>query len=252
VRQTKTASAAIAALSLSTTVLLLGCTAQQPPRSTEPAATATPAAAAEQSWPVVEFGGQGRLSEGVAVPRGAKSLNLHFACTGGIFIISTGSDMAADRTGTCGGPRSYTLPVTYSANLIVSVTVQDDATFAVSGSFTPEETVPDAAIASDCEDLSAISTALANAREGISRGDIGEDDWLAVLGQVRADLTVLEKTAGGLIGQQVPALVAAVNEDHGRPDSLFESTPFNSSSNIISQVCGENGTPITILAKYGG
>jgi hypothetical protein len=246
------ASATVAILSGCVLLSVLGCTAQQTPDATK-----TPAApvesATDPSWPVVEFGGQGELSESVAVPKGANSLTIEFACTDGLFIIRAGGNAFGDRYGACGGARSFTLPITHSKNLIVSAKLYDeDATFALAGSFIRAKTVSDAVKASECEELSTIQSSLYNAREGLKVGDVTSDDWQTVLEETRVSLAALGKTSRGLIGQQVPALVEALAGDFPIPDPLFESTPFQSASNIATQVCDDNGTPMGIMAEYGG
>ncbi|MET0713561.1 MAG: hypothetical protein ABWY57_01495 [Mycetocola sp.] len=128
----------------------------------------------------------------------------------------------------------------------------EDATFALTGSFVRTKTVPDAVKAADCEVLSTIQTSLFNASEGLKVGDIDADDWLAILEQTRTDLTELSDNPSGLIGQQVPALTQALAGDYATPDTLLANKPFMAASDITTQVCDDNGTPVTIMAEYGG
>ncbi|MBG6239328.1 hypothetical protein IWX78_002307 [Mycetocola sp. CAN_C7] len=247
----RTTAAVLAALALSLSVT--GCTVREPAETVQSASASPAAEGTEQTWPGVDFGGQGQVSESVAVPRGAKSLRIHFACTGGLFNISLGGDMAGDRYGSCIGPRSYTLPVTHTNALVVSVALySDDASFALASSFTSVETVPNAAIAADCEQLSAVESSLRNAREGIRLGEIDAAGWRTVLDRAGEALTALSSTSQGLIGQQLPGLADAVAQADGDPDSLFDSDEFSAASDIVTQVCADNGTPITITGQYGG
>lgn len=230
-----------------------GCTAQKSSSNAEPPAAAAAESATDPSWPVVSFGGSGELSESVAVPKGANSLIITIVCTDGVFLISTGGDMSRDRRGSCGGAQTYAIAVTHSADLIVSATMfNEDATFALTGEFSRAKTEPDASTASDCEVFSTIQSAVFNAKEGFKVGDVDGEDWVTVLAGTRADLEKLGKNPSGLIGQQVPALTEALAGDHAIPDSLAESKAFITGADLIGQACDANGTPLIILAEYGG
>ncbi len=187
------------------------------------------------------------------MPKGAHSLIITFVCTDGVFLISTGGDMSRDRRGGCGGAQTYAIPVTHTANLIVSATMfNEDATFALTGEFSRAKTEPDASTASDCEAFSAIQSAVFNAKEGFTVGDVDGEDWVTVLAETRSDLEKLSKNPSGLIGQQVPALTEAMAGDHAIPDSLAESKPFVTATDLIGQACDANGTPLIVIAQYGG
>jgi hypothetical protein len=239
---------------LSAGVLLsvLGCAAKLTPDEAKPAAV-TAESGTDPSWPVLGFGGSGQLSEGVAVPKGANSLIITFVCTDGMFYISTGGDMSMDRRGGCGGAQTYSFSVTNHRDLVVSVSMFNlDATFALTGEFSRAKTEPDANTASDCELFSTIQSAVFNAKEGFKVGDVNGDDWLTILAETRADLNELSKNPNGLIGQQVSVLTETLTGDHATPDSLAESKQFMTASDLTGQACDANGTPLIIMAEYGG
>jgi hypothetical protein len=239
---------------LSACVLLsvLGCAGKQAPDEAKPAAV-TAESATDPSWPVLGFGGSGQLSEGISVPKGANSLVMTFVCTDGVFYISTGGDMSMDRRGGCGGAQTYAFSVTNQRDLVVSVSMfQEEATFALTGEFSRAKTEPDASTASDCEVFSTIRSAIVNARDGFEVGDIDGEDWLVVLQETRANLKKLSDNPDGLIGQQVTVLTEALAGDHAIPESLAESKPFITASDLIGQACDANRTPVIIMAEYGG
>ncbi|MCP2030331.1 hypothetical protein L1277_000395 [Okibacterium sp. HSC-33S16] len=256
VRRSKAAWAAVTVLSTGVLLAVVGCTAQKGSSNAEPLAPAAAAAvdsATDPAWPVIGFGGSGVLSESTAVPKGANSLIITVVCTDGGFLISTGGDMSKDRRGGCGGAQTYTFSVTNSADLVVTTTMfKEDATFALTGEFSRDKTEPDVDTASDCEVISAIHSAVYNAKEGFKIGDIDGGDWLTVLAETRADLEKLGTNPSGLIGQQVMVLTEALAADHATPDSLAESKQFVTTSDLIGQACDANGTPLIIMAEYGG
>lgn len=256
-RRSKAAWAAVVVLSASVLLAVTGCTAQKSSSNAEPPAAAAAAATAENatdpSWPIIGFGGSGTLSEGVSVPKGANSLIITFVCTDGMSLISTGGDMSMDRRGGCGGAQTYAVSVTGRADLVVTATLfSEDATFALTGEFSRDEAVSNASTASDCEVISAIQSDVSNAKDGFKVGDIDGDDWATVLAETRTDLEKVSKDPRGLIGQQVPALTQALEGDYAIPDSLFESKPFMTATDLIGQACDANGTPLVIMAEYGG
>lgn len=249
-QRSKAVTGLLAALAITALASVVGCSASEPPGGI--AATSEGAIAVEKSWPGVEFGGTGPSSESITVPKGAKSIVIDFVCTGGIFTLGMGGQMEEDRSGACGGTRSYHLPLTGSRTLVVSVFLADDVSFGLTSVFSASMAEPDPAIAADCEQLSSITSSLHNARQGVALGDVTLDEWTASVEQADADLVALAETAVGIIGQQASALSAVIAEGHAHPDAFFARPQYLAASTLASQVCEDNGTPLTILDEYGG
>lgn len=76
-----------------------------------------------------------------------------------------------------------------------------------------------------------------------------------MIDQASSDLKALAATATGQIGKQLPAIIAWVTGPSATPGNLLVHKPanaFDAANQVIGQVCGNNGTPIAIQAKYGG
>jgi len=247
--RTNAIAGGLAAFSIATALVLTGCATEAPKASSPSTKTAVDSTA----WPVVALGGQGQLERSVEVPAGVQSMLVTFACTGGSFSLSTNSDM--HRAGSCGGLRSFHLPLPDYAKMNLTVGVPEDSTFALTAVFRTDAATPDAEIMAECHTLSTIESAIRNAEEGFIRGHVAEAEWTSVIDQVASDLTKLAATSSGLIEQQVPAVLAELSGPNAVPGKLLVHEPLNESDaarNIIGQACEGNGTPLTLSATYGG
>ncbi|PWC08464.1 hypothetical protein [Mycetocola zhujimingii] len=249
-QRSKAVSGLLAAVCIASLASVVGCSTAEPQGGpAEPSGTASTDA---ENWPRVEAAGTGPWSEMIPVPNGANSIEIDFVCTGGIFSLAMGGQMQEDRSGSCGGTRSYHLPLLDSRKRLVSVFVADDAAFALTGSFSASVVEPDPAITSDCDDLSSIESSLFNARSGLDAGDVSLDEWTASVEQAHTDLAALSQTASGLLAMPVAQLSTATDGRYTTREALDASSEFRIGSTLASQICEDNGTPLTILDEYGG
>ena len=242
-------SGRLVALSMSAGLILTGCAASEPKASSPSAETVVDS----DAWPVVTLSGKGSLEHQVDVPAGAYSMLVTFACTSGIFSLSTNSDM--NRSGSCGGLRSFHLPLPEYAKMNLTVGVPDDTAFSLTAVFRTDAFTPDSGIASDCTHLSSNYSAILNAEEGFAHDDVSTAEWTSIVDQAASDLTNLTATSSGLIGQQLPAVLTEIAGPNAVPGKLLAHEPLNDSDaarDIIGQACAGNGTPLAVTADYGG
>jgi hypothetical protein len=233
-----------------TAVALAACS---PSPTAAPAASVAPVDTTD--WPVVELTGTAAAEEWVTIPEGAASLRVHFACLGDYFTISTNSPLADDRGGGCQGTRTYLLPVPDEERMALDIWISDESHFALTGEFSTEVFTPDPAVTAQCEQLSAFLSRYLNADEGFSRGEVTAAEWRTEMDGAVAMITELERTATGLIGLEVPALVAGITAPAVVPgyfQGQREPDAMSAASTIVSDVCSDNGSGITIKAEYGG
>jgi hypothetical protein len=234
-------------------VSLAGCS---PSPAAQPSASVAPVDSAD--WPVVELTGTAATEEWITVPEGATSLRVQFACVGAYFTISTNnSGLAEDRGGGCQGTRSYLLPVPEQDQMMLSIWVADESHFALTGEFSTEVFTPDPEVAAQCQQLSDFMSRYLNADQGFSRGEVTAAEWRTEMAGAVDMVTELEKTATGLIGLEVPALVEGISAPAVVPGYFLgeverEPTAMDAAGTIVSDVCSDNGSGITIMAEYGG
>ncbi|MEY9850648.1 hypothetical protein ABH923_000326 [Leifsonia sp. EB41] len=77
---------------------LAGCTASQPGHPVSPTISTA-------AWPTAQIYHTGRTSLMLTVPAGARSLQLDFSCTSGLYSI--GPEVDLPRDGMCGGAQTF-------------------------------------------------------------------------------------------------------------------------------------------------
>ncbi|WP_308466818.1 hypothetical protein [Rathayibacter soli] len=236
-------------VTISAVVLLLaitGCT------SAAPAPTVTPTVNAS-AWPTITMAGTGQVDKTTAIPAGAKSLRVEFVCSSGLFDVSMNSDTS--RSGSCGGTRSWLLPLPPYDNVGLTVSVPTDTRYALSATFSTDKFVPDRVIAAECKTLSGIYTAFRGTEDGYAHSDVTAAQWTATVTKTVAELKKLAASASGIIGAELPAVVTWYTRDGlGPGDVLTSAGPgsYSVATELISQVCSDNGSVITIQAHHGG
>lgn len=187
---TRTASTrTVCALAASAVAILLtvsGCAASPPAVRVTPTVTAA-------AWPAIAMAGTGPTDKVTATPTGAKSLRVEFVCSFGLFDVSMNSDTS--RSGSCGGTRSWILPLPLDGRLDLTVTVPADTRYALSATFGAEKFAPDPVIAAECKTLSTIDTALMGAEQGYTHGDVTAAQWTATVTKTVAQLKELASSA---------------------------------------------------------
>lgn len=247
-RRSKRVLAMTAAGLLAAALSLSACTASAP----EPAEAVQNVAA--ESWPTVEMVGSGSGENSLSVPEGAQSLQIEFACVGERFTLDAGA--ATSRSGGCQGTHSYLLPVPKQQGLLqLFVFVPGEGHFALTAAFSTEVSTPDPHITDACEKLSEYTSLYLNADQGYQRGEVSAEEWRTQIDLAVAIVTELQETATGLIGLEVPALVAGMSSAAVVPGYFHEprsATEMDAAGTIVSAVCSDNGSELVISAAYGG
>ncbi|MGY4858410.1 hypothetical protein [Cryobacterium sp. AP23] len=236
---------------LGAALVLTGCTASPP----DAGATESAESVNTADWPAVELNTVGPVEKMIDVPEGAASFRVSFACVGGNFSLTVGGAMQNDRRGGCQGTRTYLLPVSKSTLMQLYIFVPDDSHFVLTGEFTTDVFTPDPQITDQCEQLSDFTSRYLNAEQGFSRGDVTAAEWRTEMDGAVEVITELQKTATGLIGLEVPALVEGISAPVVVPGYFLEqreATAMDVAGTIVSDVCSDNGSGMTIMAKYGG
>jgi len=236
-----------------TLLAVSGCSAAD----ATPAATSSPTpTSSTDEWESVTLSGTAHEWVKLAVPDGAHSLAVDIACTSaGMFTISTGDEFLSSRSGGCGGVSALVLPLPESGVVMLDVSVTDGGAFTLTGEFEEADNAVDASIVDQCAALSTSATFIHNAEDGFQRGEIDAARWRALVAEASTAVDSVPTTGSALIVAQLPALVAAYARTDLSPGA-FWSYPsvdgYGAAADLVAQACDSNGSPITIMAQYGG
>jgi hypothetical protein len=236
----------IVAVVVGATLALAGCFPSAAPAA-KPTATAV-----AQKWQPVSLTSVGEGSAAAAAPDGSKSIELSFACSSGFFVISLGTSSDAQRTGQCGGTRQYRLafPKLYDGVVHVSIAPKT-AVFTLRLEYSADAVRSDASVAAQCEALSAIESAVVNAKGGHDAGEVTAKEWSMALGAAASGLDAIDDS--GLMGPVLTLASDALTAAVPHPASLYvDGNRYGSAMGVAGQVCDDNGTPVSISAAYGG
>lgn len=250
-RRSKPALVRSAACLLGVVLALTACTASPP----DAGATASTATVDTADWPAVELTGVGPVEKMIDVPEGAASFRVSFVCVSGSFSLSFSGATQNDRRGGCQGTRTYLFPASGSALMQLYISVPDDSQFALTGEFTTDVFTPDPLITDACTQLSEYMSVYLNADQGYQRGEVTAEEWRGQLDEAVGIITELQDTATGLIALQLPALVEGMSSPVVVPGYFHEQhepTEMDAAGTIVSDVCSDNGSGLTIMAEYGG
>lgn len=250
-------NAAFSLLLVVAVMTLAGCgVANQPPVATAPSRVST------DDWPTAQVSHTGRQETTLAVPAGAKSLHVDFACTNGLYEISP--QISVDtRSGMCGGAQSFDFDISSEhagSQLRLDFVVPDDTRFVATTHFSANKFMPDKATKSGCASLSKIIEAYWNADEGYDHKDVTDAQWMTATADAKAQLAALASTtrnqpaSSGLLGQVVPALATWLTGAGDHPGGMLHAPggDFTAANGLAGQICSANGTGIAIHSKYGG
>jgi len=243
-------------------ILLAGCSVQQPPAAVTPSATAVDTS----EWEPISLSGSSSLgNQTFEVPPGAQSIDINVACArGSVVFVSTGDpadpEAAPGVEAWCGSVITQRLPlVDYPRTLRLAVGVPDGATFAITGQFSAEEAdTPDPAVEADCKRYFDLYSAVYNAEDGLRLGLTSPEDWADQIAVAGHDATNIVADGSEIMALQLPAIVATLTRTDLVPGSLtgvlrVERVPeFSAATSIVQQVCNRNGNPLTIMAHFGG
>ncbi|GAB2463812.1 hypothetical protein HD599_000734 [Conyzicola lurida] len=243
-------------------IVLAGCSVQEPPAEVTPSVTAVDTS----GWETISLSGSSSLSnQTFEIPSEARSIDLTVACAqGSVVFVSSGDP--ADPMATpgaeawCGSVTTQRLPLVETPRILrLSVGVPDGATFAITGEFSTEQaTSPDPAVEADCKRYFDLYSAVYNADDGFRLGLTSPEDWANQIAIAGRDASALDADSSEIMALQLPAIVATLNRTDLVPGSLtgvlgIERIPeFSAATNIFQQVCNRNGNALTIMAQYGG
>ncbi len=233
-------------------IALSGCAATSSTPQPMPDPVASTVAGTVITWPVADLAGKGPTEKTFEVPPGAKSMQVVFTCTAGVFAIATNSRMSDNHSGPCGGTRTYRVSLPKGSQLRLSIMVPAATTFTLSTDFTSDLAGPDAAIAAACTTVSSADAIIQGAEAAYKSNTVSRAGWQMAMTQAGDELKALSTTATGVIGQQLPSLVQWVTGPAVTPANLLSQQSFVAANTAIDQVCADNGTPVAIHSSAGG
>ncbi len=236
---------------------LTGCTGVSNAHTPSPTPSVSTA-----DWPTAQVYQEGRATETLPLPSGARSLHVDFTCTYGLYSVSVDVGMNT-RSGSCGGAQSFDFDVstaTPGTRVDVDLVVPDGTRLAAALRFSTHRFAPDPATKRQCAALAPIVEAYFNADQGYDHGDVDEAQWTQKTVTAKADLTALAAratangAASGLLGTVVPTLADWLAGAGEHPGGLLHAAQgdFTAANELASQICDANGTPMVIRSDYGG
>ncbi|MCI0156276.1 hypothetical protein KNO15_06150 [Leifsonia shinshuensis] len=236
---------------------LAGCTGASNAHTPSPTVSVSTA-----DWPTAQVYQEGRATEALVLPSGARTLHVDFTCTYGLYSVSveTGIDT---RAGSCGGAQSFDFDVSKLApgtRVAVDLVVPDGTRLAATLRFSAHRFAPDPATKRQCAALAPIIEAYFNADQGFDHGDVDVAQWTQKTVTAKADLTALAARAtadgagSGLLGTVLPRLADWLTGAGDHPGGILHAAPgdFAAANDLASQICNANGTPMVIRSDYGG
>jgi hypothetical protein len=197
----------------------------------------------------VTITGSGTVQTPLAVPDGAQSVRIDVACSSGFVIVDSGADVGSGVGGQCGGVYHFTLALPDRPTAQIRIAASTPPTgapepFAATVTFSADPKVVDAALTADCDDLSSVYSAIANAEANYDQAH-DPQGWAETVGVGVSELEAMNPTQ--LLEPQVAALhdwLAAVTE----PGTLYETMPdaVLDAQSIIGQLCSDNGSIIAV------
>lgn len=238
---------------------LAGCTGVSSAHTPSPTPSVSTA-----DWPTAQVYREGRTTETLPLPGGARTLHVDFTCTYGLYSVSVDVGMNT-RSGSCGGAQSFDFDVstaTPGTRIDVDLVVPDGTRLAAALRFSTHRFAPDPATKRQCAALAPIVEAYFNADQGYDHGDVDEAQWTQKTVTAKADLTALAAratsngAASGLLGTVLPTLADWLTGAGDHPGGLLPPPPpqgdFTAANDLASQICDANGTPMVIRSDYGG
>lgn len=213
-------------------------------------------------WPTAQVYQEGRTTEALPLPSGARTLHVDFTCTYGLYSVSVDIGMNT-RSGSCGGVQSFDFDVstaTPGTRVQVDLVVPDGTRLAAGLRFSTHRFAPDPATKRQCAALAPIVEAYFNADQGYDHGDVDEAAWTQKTVTAKADLTSLAAratangAASGLLGTVLPPIAAWLTGAGDHPGGFLHPPQgdFTAANDLASQICNANGTPMVIRSDYGG
>lgn len=233
---------------------LAGCTASPPGHPVSPTISTA-------AWPTAQIYHTGRSSLMLTVPAGARSLQLDFSCSSGLY--SVGPEVDLPRDGMCGGAQRFDFDihsVARDTRLTIDLVVPDATQLAATMNFSTSAFTPDPVTSQECAALSTIQDTYLNADQGHDHGDVSDLQWSQLTASAKTDVATLaaqtkkNPSSTGLLGTVIPSLAEWLTGTGDHPGGVMHAPPgdFTVAETLAGQICSSNGTSIVIHSKYGG
>jgi len=249
---------ALIAASVIAACCLSGCASSAPG---SPAAHGTPTPTPEASAsigiapPVTGVGPTGFPGVDFAIPAGARSVAVSFACAGGgVYSVELGDSMMlgqAPVSGTCDGVAEHSWPITEQTGPTLSVMVSEGVEWTATPTFSTDEFPFDTALSADCAQFASAYSEFMNADTGYGIGEVDAAEWTSRVDGAAAELEALASTSGSALADAFSEFHEIVT-DPGRTVGAVVMTVGESPFDEISTACNSNQTPLVLKGEFGG
>jgi hypothetical protein len=228
-------------VALALLLLLAGCTAPQH----SPAASAKPVSSAPHV-----FSATGPSQQTVTVPPGAKSAEISITCgSSDSGFVSVGvNDQDQTRDGRCPLTMRFRMAVGHTIDLSIGFG-HGTGRSVTEVRFSAAPFVSDQKVADQCTGVSAAFSDMASAVNGYANGELDLAGWQKLMVSAGDKLKGVDDS--GAVGTQLTALSDWYGGSELSPTHP-SSDDANNASEIVNNLCLDNGTPLVISSQYGG
>lgn len=248
----------IGAVFATATILLSGCSAEQPSGDAAPSPTASATAEAvvtRDGAPITGTGTGMPLDVTFPIPDGDfRSVALAVDCVGDVTFYVGISDPRGEgqslQRGTCGRTAMFEWPLTRSTAESLTVVVEEGVAWSVTPSFSTAEFVVDPLIAEDCAAYSTAYGLIYNADIGYTRyDDVDEAEWNERIDTAAESLEDLADSSSSRLAESFAELVPILQDPQRVLGDAMSSIKTQNAT--VSEICSANQSQVRFDADYG-